>query len=277
MKQLNEEVKIDNVTENIKKYKDYKILNPGGNKTALVLKNTYTKEEKKNINDRILNENTDIEQVGFLDKKNKILEMAGGEFCVNATRCAIWEILDGKEDDVELTVSGYKRKISGGIQKDKRVYVDMEINNNVKNIIEKKKEFNIVKLDGIVLLVIEEEKSKKYIEKLKNNEELAKNELKQLMIETEIDEKAIGIILLQKENNMTKINPIIWVKSIDTVYYETACGSGSLAIAIYKNYIEGIKEIEVLQPSGGIINIKINIDNDFLKNAIITGKVIEDK
>lgn len=271
MKKLNKKGLNDNI-----KYVDYKILNPGGNKTALVLENTYNKQEKKDINDKILKENLDVEQVGFLDKKNKILEMAGGEFCVNATRCAIWEILNGEEGNVKLSVSGYKRKISGGIKKDKKVYVDMEINNNIKNIIEKDKKFNIVTLDGIVLLVIDEENSKKYIEKLKKNKELVKNELKQLMIETKINEKAIGVILLEKENNMTKINPIIWVKEIDTVYYETACGSGSLATAIYKNYTEGIKEIEVLQPAGSIINIKINIDKDFFKNAIITGKVIEE-
>lgn len=71
----------------------YKILNPGGNKTALVFGNDYREEEKKQINDQILQENQEVEQVGFLEQKEKKLEMAGGEFCVNATRCAIWQYL----------------------------------------------------------------------------------------------------------------------------------------------------------------------------------------
>jgi len=32
-------------------------------------------------------------------------------------------------------------------------------------------------------------------------------------------------------------------KTIDTLYYETACGSGSLATAIYKCYAEGTEKL----------------------------------
>lgn len=95
---------------------NYKILNPGGNKTALVEGLNYSKEERKIINDIILNKNKDVEQVGFIDKEKKILEMAGGEFCMNATRCAIYEFLNAKEGKIELSVSGVKGKIKGGIK-----------------------------------------------------------------------------------------------------------------------------------------------------------------
>ena len=93
----------------------------------------------------------------------------------------------------------------------------------------------------------------------------------------ETSEKALGIILLEKEKSKTKINPIIWVKTIDTLYYETACGSGSLATAIYKNYIEGIENLEIMQPSGYSININLNQKQEYIENAIITGKVIEEE
>lgn len=255
--------------------KRFKIFNPGGNKTALVLENC-TNEEKKVINDTILKENLEVEQVGFLNKENRVLQMAGGEFCVNATRCAIWECLNGKEGNIEINVSGYKEKIIGGITKENKVYVKLPINNNINNIIENKDKMSIIKLDGIVLLVLNEESSRDYIEALKKDEKKTKIELKEKMKETKIDEKALGIILLENENDKLKINPIIWVKEIDTVYYETACGSGSLAAAIYKNYIEGTNQIEILQPSGGIISIKLNIEKDFIKNAIIMGRVTED-
>ncbi len=91
------------------------------------------------------------------------------------------------------------------------------------------------------------------------------------------EEKAVGIILLENENGKIKINPIIWVKTVDTLYYETACGSGSLATAIYKKYAEGIEKIDILQPSGYSININLKMQNDYIKEAVVQGKVLEEE
>ncbi len=44
---------------------EYKILNPGGNVTALVKEKNYTTKEKIYINDYILTNNSNVEQVGF--------------------------------------------------------------------------------------------------------------------------------------------------------------------------------------------------------------------
>ena len=122
-------------SENIK----YKIFNPGGNKTAIVIGNEYNDKEIKQINDKILKENLDVEQVGFIDIKKNKLEMAGGEFCVNATRCAIWEYLKGKKGEIELKVSGCNEKIRGGITEQKDVYVDIPINKEMSDIINQKR------------------------------------------------------------------------------------------------------------------------------------------
>ena len=204
---------------------NYKILNPGGNKTAIVIGNKYNKAEKKQINNNILKENLDVEQVGFIDTREYKLEMAGGEFCVNATRCAIWQYLGGKQGDIELKVSGCKNKIKGGITRENDVYVNMQMDNKISNIINTNGIFNFVKLDGILLSVVNEQNSEKFIKILREDENKAKKELKKMMKKFDTDENAVGIILLEKEKKKTKINPIIWVKTIDTLYYETACGS----------------------------------------------------
>ena len=128
-----------------------------------------------------------------------------------------------------------------------------------------------------MIAVVNEENSKYYIEQLKNNKENTKNELKRIMKTFDSNEKAIGIILLEKGAERTKINPIIWVKTIDTLCYETACGSGSLAATIYKNYIEGIENLELLQPSGYSINVNISKKQDYLQKATISGKIIEEE
>jgi diaminopimelate epimerase len=95
---------------------------------------------------------------------------------------------------------------------------------------------------------------------------------------TEMDskEKTIGIMLLEKESGKMKINPIVWVKEIDTVFYETACGNGSLGTAIY-NYLKNKdKKIELIQPSGYSINIELEGNNNYIENAIISGIVGEE-
>ncbi|MCI8362849.1 MAG: hypothetical protein HFJ41_07030 [Clostridia bacterium] len=78
----------------------YKILNPGGNKTALIYGSEYTDSQKILINKMIMEKNSQVEQVGFLSNKINRLEMAGGEFCINATRCAVYEYLEGKEGEI---------------------------------------------------------------------------------------------------------------------------------------------------------------------------------
>ena len=68
--------------------KEYEILNPSGNITALVTKDV-PREKYKEISNEIMKNNPNIEQVGFLKKySNSIfrLEMASLEFCGNASR-----------------------------------------------------------------------------------------------------------------------------------------------------------------------------------------------
>ena len=142
-------------------------------------------------------------------------------------------------------------------------------------------------MDGIKLFInkiklslqkhtgVSEKDSKSYLENLRKNENRTKNELKQMMKNFSTSENAVGVILLEKENFKTKINPIIWVKTIDTLYYETACGSGSLATAIYKNDLEEIENLEILQPSGFWLEISLKKEQEMIRNAKISGKVME--
>lgn len=252
---------------------DYKILNPGGNKTALVY-GSFDSSEKKKINDSILLSNKDVEQVGFLNGNR--LDMAGGEFCVNATRCAVYELLNGRKGEVSISVSGYNGNIVGGID-DKGVYAFLDINKSLDEIFEVKiisgLNFNIVKIDGIWHVILNLEESKKYISLLKENEEEGKLVLKELLSKVKTSESAIGIILTEKVESYIKINPVVWVKSIDTLYYETACGSGSLAYAIY-NYLNNAScSSSVIQPSSYRINVDLIIENNVICKAKISGVV----
>ena len=274
---------IDNYKETINdlfsiKKIDYKILNPGGNKKALINGIGYTNNQKKLINDMIMNNYPQVEQVGFLSDKENRLEMAGGEFCINGARCAIFEYLKGKEGKIELSVSGTDKKIIGKVLKNRNVEVKLNINKKISDLIEIKNDFMCIKIDGILIAVLDEEKSKKYIQKLKENEQATKIELKQLMInDINSDEKAIGIILLEKVSQKIKMNPIVWVKEINTIFYETACGSGSIGTAIYNYLKNSQKEIKLVQPSGYSIYVRLEIKGEYIENAVIRGIVIEEE
>ena len=85
---------------------NYKIYVPSGNPTALVLKMERNKEKRREINDELMNKYDFVEQVGFISEDNKKPEllMAGGEFCGNATRSAVYYYLNGKEGNIEITI-----------------------------------------------------------------------------------------------------------------------------------------------------------------------------
>ena len=103
-----------------------------------------------------------------------------------------------------------------------------------------------------------------------------KKELKEFMNKNiQTTEKAIGIMLLENVLDKIKINPVVWVKDIDTVFYETACGSGSLATAIYNYYNCKEEMLEIIQPSGYTVNIELDTKKQYIENAIITGIVEE--
>src|SRR5258708_7503100 len=92
----------------LRKYK-IMILRPGGNDTALV-SGLVAKDDKRAINKAIMKKFPTVEQVGFYkfdsNRKEAILEMAGGEFCGNATRTLAYLILSGEIGELSLQVSG---------------------------------------------------------------------------------------------------------------------------------------------------------------------------
>ena len=73
------------------------------------------------------------------------------------------------------------------------------------------------------------------------NEKYNKDELKKYAysILEELDllkEDAAGVIFVNLLNKTTiEIYPIVYVSKINTLFYETACGSGTTAVGIYES------------------------------------------
>ena len=96
----------------------YSIYRPAGNDTAFVYGLEYTQEQRKKINDLIMAKHPNVEQVGFIELNHKPeLQMAGGEFCGNATRSAASIYLNGKSGDLQMFVNS-KDLINAGVYKE---------------------------------------------------------------------------------------------------------------------------------------------------------------
>lgn len=251
---------------------EFEIYNPGGNITALVDGLNYDSMERRKINDYILQKFSQCEQVGFFDRTLRRLEMAGGELCINATRCAFWSYLRGKYGTCELTVVGPKT-FKGGIDFGGEVYVEVSFDRKMCDLVFKKNDMEFVDLGEIVLAVIDESKSRRYMDMLESNAKDTLDKIKKVLMETDINSPAIGMIFMEKSKEQLKIVPVIWVKKVDTLYLETACGSGSIASSIIENLKSGISSFKVVQPSGSIIKTELKIEERILKTVIVKGGV----
>ncbi|MDR0879778.1 MAG: hypothetical protein LBN09_03630 [Clostridioides sp.] len=300
----------------MKKRISYYIYIPSGNDTALVEGNGFDEVEKKFINDRIMEKHTNIEQVGFLEQNENRLEMAGGEFCANASRCAAHYYLKGRKGELNINVSGLEGEMIAGIDDDGDVWCKGLIKSGEK--IEKavtKLDRGVYKisLEGITHLVVEnanllkearleeEEKEEaqeeteesqkeaqskgsepidKHTKKYSNedsNEKIKELAVKLIDKYFVSDPNAIGVMFVTSTGDVIDMKPVVWVKKIDTLFYETACSSGSIAVAIYKSFVENSSQkLNILQPSGQWIMAETELKDGRITDTRISGVISTD-
>ncbi len=278
---------------------EYSILNPSGNITALVTNTDISIENYASIAKEILQENKDIEQVGFLTKfftkDNKIIwkiYMSGGEFCGNATRAFasyIYNLNLTHEKVFEVMCSGYDGIIKATIGKTNKndnifdtnnSFIELPIEKKISDFVNEKSictdenniESFVVKLSGITHILVDKKYQNILLKEAKS--EQIKNAVIKIISSLELEnQSAVGVVFYDDESQ--QIDPFVWVRDIDTIYNENACGSGSLAYGIRLAITNGnINNILVKQKNNQIINIQVDINNDVIKSATIGGKTI---
>ncbi|MGM9970699.1 MAG: hypothetical protein ACI35S_09940 [Anaeroplasma sp.] len=241
---------------------EYKLYNPAGNVTALVIGDKYNLKQRKLINYIIMEKESNVEQVGFLSREKAKLTMAGGEFCGNAARCATLHYI-GKENNIELEINNIIVKT--GIDKNKKIWCEIPIE-EYKIIKLQNKIYKII-LKGITLLVIKENI------RYKNLKQKAINIIKNY----NINDDAIGVIFAEKKEKYIKIYPVVLVQKIDTIFLENACGSGTIAVSMLESLLEGkSNKYSIKQPSEEFLETEIIIINGIIKKAILKGKIKAD-
>lgn len=229
-----------------------------GNGTAIeVITSPLTRTEYVSRG-RILGESTErlgAEQAGFLVSSQSHFEMAGGEFCGNASRAAavMFSKLRGA-DNVEFTVSGFKGLVSATVDRrsDNEYYVRcrfLSMSVGVYPVEGHEQTINIVDLGGIVHVVVES--------RFPAQAEIYRETHHHLTEELSLRERdAVGVVWIERKDDSVAIHPVVWVRSIDTFFYESSCGSGTIAACA----VTGVSDI--IQPTGKII--RAEVDGDFV-------------
>lgn len=230
--------------ESAQKYDCRVILTAGGNPTGIVVfPDDNNRSQYDVIARKYMSENPTIEQFGFLEGKSSFY-MSGGEFCGNAARAAAWLVWQqtGKKQG-NFTMSGFSGLVTYRILPNESVRCDfpgvqiqsrrVRLTNGLRG--------QLVDLGGIVHLVLNPEYQ------FLNNPAQYQAVHSQLVQELLLSERlAVGIIWQERGEQTVKIHPVVWVKDINSFFYETACGSGTLAVL----EASGEKELFVTQPSG---------------------------
>ncbi len=241
----------------------FSVIRPGGNDTALINGIPGDLQTRKRLNDAIMGVYPNVEQVGFvnLDPNDPELMMAGGEFCGNATRSAAWEVLKREPGELEIKVSGAGGRLKAGVSEDGEAYAQMPVYNDVSYIQrDPKKPTNYtVTMKGITHYV---DFNTEQISGLTESE--IKKKVRVDLRKRKLDElPAAGIIFAEKKGVKDyKITPVVYVRDMDTLFVETACGSGTaaLGLAIAKESGLSVSDLPIYQPSG--LPIKVSAEYD---------------
>lgn len=234
---------------------EYKYIEPGGNPTAIVT-SASKRSLQPMIAKKIMKKYPACEQVGFLEVA-KIpgarcrLQMMGGEFCGNALRALAVILADSQSrtgGGFTVESSGTRRlvKISSkknkytGWRADTQIFANADAVTSDRLNLNNKTEVAIrVELEGITYFLLSIELFNRNLPFKKIFSDIYKTK----MCKT----AACGLIFWEKIGaNSCAIRPVVFVKKSSTTVMETACASGSAALALGLDF----KLLKIIQPSG---------------------------
>lgn len=245
--------------------------NPAGNITLFVL-DPVPIGDRAGIAARLMAlPNSDVEQVGFvcppLHGGTGRVEMAGGEFCGNATR-AFGMLLSqerGSPARVLVEISGCERPVPVDVDWSAHTArTQMPLPQSIRPVQVDGRPCTLVDLVGIAHLVVED------IPPSQDFFELAEPLLQNIP-----DLEAYGVIFLDSVRGT--MTPLVKVPAVGSLVWEGSCGSGSLAAAVAQsqNAPDGPFVRSYLQPAG-TVEAAVVRQNGKTVSAFIGGPVALD-
>lgn len=226
---------------------EYIVADPAGNITGLVLTAIPRAEHKKVANYLLEHSPHGLEQVGFISEEADCdgrLDMMGGEFCGNASRSFGLYLtsrgLSRRKDLTRIRVSGAKELLE--------VRTD-EATGQARIKMPPVTAIQIIETEmyGAAPLVIMEGISHLILEGHPVEQEKAEGLIRTLAGIHDAD--ALGIMYYDEAEHF--LTPLVYVRATDTLYWESSCGSGSVALAVWLMQDQkGPWQVEFSEPGG---------------------------
>ncbi len=252
----------------------YKV-NPSGNMTVL-LEGLHLPLAQKHVlaSEAMAMHHLHAEQVGFIDVSEGVLGMAGNEFCVNATRSL--GLVMALKAGVTQTGSWQGSVLCGGfaepltikVHKDNPAHAGYEVVlripfESLPLMEELATGVVIVHMDGISHMLIDStiypfSVAHWQAEAAAMREKFALQSTHALgCIWWNFTNKKASCASVSRDYTYLEAHPVVRIASPLSECYENACGSGTLALALWLYAHGGKKSFWVEQP-GGALNVRIN-------------------
>ena len=272
----------------------YALFYAGGNVTALI-ETAVVEDKRVEVANTLLAApelaNELMEQVGFVDRSERDpnvyrMRIAGGSLCINAAR-SLAAYVAGREqiESFPIEISGYTGGFISAIAKPDGlnthdVSLELRLDLLLEDPIIKsypislfgcELEVQVVNLMGITHVITPYECFNETLREIFLKENAGKNEQKMPELNTVFEQlyaalpflaetSACGLIAIEvTTERMVMIRPIVKVNSQGTLFYETSCGSGSIAVALA--YLTEPREgqvVDLVQPTGATIKISFS-------------------
>ncbi len=269
---------------------DFDIMYPNGNSTCLIpMSGTELESRREECLEKatVLVQRSLVEQVGFYSvqsgtdqqKESKtpdiILEMSGGEFCLNATISAAALVYKNTSptpnQDLKIQCSGNPNLVVCECKFDQFNVVHVDAVFSADPEFEEMSEGTLVRLPGISHLMQE-------VDPKQDPDNDGVSDLQAFIAshqESLADDLAVGLIRYRLDLRGAVIWPTVYVKKTGTTTKETACGSGTAALIFL---IQRNRELSgndrpciyaVAQPSDQWLTGKFKNMGEFPRPAVI--------
>ena len=260
---------------------DYILADPEGNRTILVL-SPVDRPDYQRIAQLLLEECPEAEQVGYIKdpvvhEGNEMphMEMCGLEFCGNASRAfAFYEAMrhDPPLDEILVKVSGCKEPLRAWIDRDNSsAKIQMPVPIGMKQISipiaaggnnEREVTGNLVEMEGIAHLILMDVKPEPDIF----------DSIRKYVYENMDEYPAFGVMFIDVASDM--MTPVVYVRDVDTTYFEGSCASGTIAAAYSMNATCCVPvRTHVFKEPEGTLSVEVHIDSGRISKMLLEGGV----
>lgn len=223
------------------------------------------------------------EQAGFVDLREKSLRMAGGEFCVNASRAfgallafaatapsprqaALDGMAESKqpltENDYEVRVSGWQSPVRLSVRgRAPHWRVEAKLRLPACPVTPLGEALNLVRLPGISHLLLNAA-----VHDFPEDCHAAAALLRQRY---NLDgEAAVGVVWWRERQGQLDMLPLVHVRDAQTTCLESACGSGALALALCLARAGSRRQFSIMQPGGSPLDVRLFTEGDAQMAAV---------